>query len=123
MGNKIVHAEVVGKDGPALQKFWGELFGWAQTETIDHPDLVGGHRLFAWKEGEAPVGSMGNTGRWPGVHPHWLFYFPTSDLDRAVARVRALGGTATDPMALQPGSFLAACEDPQGAAFGLVGVA
>jgi len=28
MGNKIVHAEVVGKDGPKLQKFYGDLFDW-----------------------------------------------------------------------------------------------
>ena len=29
MGSKIVHAEVVGKDGPALHKFYGDVFGWA----------------------------------------------------------------------------------------------
>ena len=40
VGNKIVHAEVVGKDGPALQKFWGELFGWKQNT-----DLPGGYAM------------------------------------------------------------------------------
>ena len=29
MGNKIIHVEVVGKDGPALQKFYSDVFGWS----------------------------------------------------------------------------------------------
>lgn len=100
---------------------YSELFGWAHRQTLDAPDLVGGHRLFAWSEGGEPVGSMGNTARWPGVHPHWLFHLPVDDIEASVARVRALGGTATDPIALPSGLSLSACEDPQGAAFGLVG--
>lgn len=28
MGNAVVHFEVNGTDGPALEKFYGELFGW-----------------------------------------------------------------------------------------------
>jgi predicted enzyme related to lactoylglutathione lyase len=100
---------------------YSELFGWAQHETLDFPGLVGGHRLFAWRKDEDPVGSMGNTARWPGVHAHWLFYMPVEDIGASVARVRALGGTAKDPIALASGNSLSACEDPQGAAFGLIG--
>ena len=37
---RIVHAEVVGKDGPALHKFYGELFGWKQNT-----DLPGGYAM------------------------------------------------------------------------------
>lgn len=84
------------------------------------PDPEGGHRLFAWAPGGAPVGSMANTARWPEVHPHWLFYFPVSDVEAAVERVVALGGTARDPVAMPDGTVLSACEDPQGAAFGIV---
>ncbi len=25
---RIIHLEVVGKDGPALQRYYGDLFGW-----------------------------------------------------------------------------------------------
>jgi predicted enzyme related to lactoylglutathione lyase len=107
------------RDVDAAWTAYAELFGWALVQTIDVPDPVGGHRLFAWKEGGEPVGSMANTARWPGIHPHWLFHLPVDDLDARVARVRALGGTAKDPIALPDGSRLAACEDPQGAAFGL----
>jgi predicted enzyme related to lactoylglutathione lyase len=95
-----------------------ELFGWTHEQTLDVPDPVGGYRLFAWNEAGAVVGSMGNTARWPGVHTHWLFFLPVHDLDDAAARVRALGGTAMEPVTIS-GMRLVGCEDPQGAAFGL----
>ena len=28
MGAKIIHVEVVGKDGPALQRFYSDVFDW-----------------------------------------------------------------------------------------------
>ena len=28
MGQPVVHFEVIGKDGPALQSYYSELFGW-----------------------------------------------------------------------------------------------
>ncbi len=96
------------------------LFGWVEKETIDAPDPVSGQRLFAWSEAGKSVGSMANTARRPGVHTHWLFYFPVTDVEATAARVRALGGTALDMIRLPDGSCFSACEDPQGAAFGLV---
>jgi predicted enzyme related to lactoylglutathione lyase len=99
------------------------LFGWVNTETLDAPDLVGGHRLFTARGGAEAVGSIANTARWPGVHTHWLFYLAVADIESAVARVRAAGGTAMNPLALPGGKRLSACEDPQGAAFGLIQIA
>ena len=37
MGNPVVHFEVAGKDGPALQKFYGDLFDWK----IDNSNPMG----------------------------------------------------------------------------------
>jgi predicted enzyme related to lactoylglutathione lyase len=106
-----------------LDRAWAEyseLFGWRQTETLDVADPVGGYRMFAWDDSGKSVGSMANTARWPGVHAHWLFYFPVADLGAAVAKVRAKGGhVAGNPAVLPNGDRLAACDDPQGAAFGL----
>jgi len=99
--------------------FYHQLFGWAQKQTLDVPGLVGGVRLFAWNEAAAAVGGMSNSARLPGVHTHWLFFLPVGDLDEMAARVRARGGTALAPLALPGGMRLVACEDPQGAAFGL----
>lgn len=28
MGQPVVHFEIIGKDGDALQRYYGELFGW-----------------------------------------------------------------------------------------------
>lgn len=106
-----------------VERAWAihsELFGWAAKETIDVPDPVGGHRLFAWSKDGDPIGSMANTARWPGVHAHWLFYLPVDDVEASAARVRALGGQAKEPIELRGGRWLSPCEDPQGAAFGLI---
>jgi predicted enzyme related to lactoylglutathione lyase len=106
-----------------LDRSWAvysELFGWFQTGAIDVDEPEGGHRLFRWKGADADVGSMANTARLPGIHPHWLFYFPTPDLNRTLAEVSAHGGRALAPVELPNAHRIAACEDPQGAAFGLV---
>ena len=127
-------AETVGTSSPVawhqlhtadLDRAWAtyaELFGWAHTHTLDVADPVGGHRLFAWDDAAGPaIGSMANTARWAGVHSHWLFYFAVADVAAAVSRVRRLGGTAMEPIELPGAGVLSACEDPQGAAFGVAG--
>jgi predicted enzyme related to lactoylglutathione lyase len=48
-----------------------------------------------------------------------VVYLPVAVIDAAIAQVRALGGTAMEPFVLPDGMRLAACEDPQGATFGL----
>ncbi len=56
---RIVHAEVVGKDGPKLQKFYGELFDWKQNT-----DLPGGYVLAAfWRPAESAVGRVDRSAR------------------------------------------------------------
>lgn len=60
----------------------------------------------------------GGRGR-PEVHTHWLF-FSVPSLDVAVGRVREHGGLVIGPMELPGGARVAACDDPQGAAFGLI---
>ena len=118
--DRVAWHQLHTRDAERAWAVYSELFGWARRETIELADPVGGHQLFAWREGAEPIGSIANTARWPGVHCHWLFYFAVTDLEAAVARVRTLGGTAMKPLALAGGSSLSACEDPQGAAFGLI---
>lgn len=115
----IVWHQLHTRDVDGAWALYRDLFGWTHERTVDVPELEGGYRLFAWNESGAPVGAMGNTARWPGVHTHWLFFLPTADIDAAAARVRALGGTAMEPVTLPDGMRLVACEDPQRAAFGL----
>ena len=52
----------------------------------------------------------------------WSFYIGVDDIDRALAAVKANGGTVTnEPMEIPGGEYAMNGIDPQGAAFGLVG--
>jgi predicted enzyme related to lactoylglutathione lyase len=106
-----------------LDRSWAlysELFGWVRAGTVEVGQLEGGHRTFRWNGARKDVGSIANTARLPGVHPHWLFYFPVADLGSTLAKVTLCGGRALTPVVLPNGDRIVACEDPQGAAFGLI---
>jgi len=90
-----------------------ELFGW---EIGDRTDLGA---PFAWHAGGENVGIIADIAGRPSVHPHWLFFFEVESVDSAIAAVRAGGGTTLQPLALPTGERFCACDDPQGAAFGL----
>lgn len=96
-----------------------ELFGWALTERIEL-GVNGSFQQFAWRAGEPNAGAIGDIAGRPGVHPQWQFFFGVRSLDAALARVPELGGTVLGPTELPDGRRVAACDDPQGAAFGLV---
>jgi predicted enzyme related to lactoylglutathione lyase len=119
-GAPVVWHQLHTRDVDAAWKLYHELFGWTLRQTLDVPDLVGGYRMFAWSDAGPAIGAMGNTARWPGVHTHWCFYFPVADVDATRARVRACGGKALPAITLPSGIRLSACDDPQGAAFGLI---
>ena len=109
------------RDADEACRLYEELCGVHVVQTVDHPEIEGGHRLFAYRGEQDVVGSIANTARWPGVHAQWLFYFLVKDINEAVARVRTLGGRALEIHTM--GNWqLVPCEDPQGAAFGLVSV-
>jgi predicted enzyme related to lactoylglutathione lyase len=108
------------RDRDGAWAMYSELFGWTHTETFDVADPVGGYWMFAWESPDASVGSMANTARAEGVHSHWLFYFSVPDIEGTMAKVRAHGGIApVEATVLPHGDRIAACEDGQGAAFGL----
>lgn len=107
------------RDADGAWALYQQIFGWVHKQTLEVPKLEGGYRSFAWHEAGAPVGAIANTARWPGVHTHWLFHLPVADIDAAVASVRMHGGTAMEPTTLPDGMRIVACDDPQGAAFGL----
>lgn len=75
--------------------------------------------MFARKDGSS-VGSVANTAPAAGVHTHWLYFFPVADLDGSLALVQVKGGKTLAPVDLPNGDRLADCDDPQGAAFGLI---
>jgi predicted enzyme related to lactoylglutathione lyase len=98
---------------------YSELFGWRQTETFEALGVEGGFRVFTWDRNGQSVGSVANSARGAGVHTHWLYFFPVTDLERSLSLVREKGGKTLPAVDLPNGARLAGCDDPQGAAFGL----
>jgi predicted enzyme related to lactoylglutathione lyase len=112
MANQIVHAEVVGKDGPTLQKFYGELFDWKQNT-----DLPGGYAM----TDSAQSGIVLGTGPAPDGGAGWVtFYVSVPDIDATLARAESLGGRTVMPkFSPAPETWLAMVADPEGHVIGL----
>jgi hypothetical protein len=107
-------------DVEAAWAMYAERFGWTRTELLDLGPEVGPYAMFAWRGGAPSVGGIVGTARAPEVHTHWLFYLTVPDLDASLAAVRALGGRPySGPHRAPSGDRVAACEDGQGAVFGL----
>jgi predicted enzyme related to lactoylglutathione lyase len=112
MGNRIVHAEVVGKDGSALTRFYGQLFDWPQNT-----DLPGGYAMTDPEQSGVVLG----TGPSPDGGAGWVtFYVSVPDVDATLARVQTLGGQVVMPkFSPAPDTWLAMFADPEGHVIGL----
>lgn len=100
-------------------RIYVELFGWVLTESFQLGSR-GSFQQFAWQAGEPNAGAIGDIAGHPEIHPQWQFFFAVSALDAAIAYVREHGGVAVGPTELPDGRRIASCDDPQGAAFGLL---
>ncbi len=98
---------------------YSDLFGWSIGVARD-VGLPGEHLEFAYNAGEPAVGLISDIEGRPEVHTHWLFFFAVESLDGSIESVRKLGGVVVGPITLPNGVRIAACDDPQGAAFGLI---
>lgn len=113
MGNPVVHFEVIGTDGSALERFYGELLGW-HVQSI--PDMNYG--LVDTHAGEGINGGIGTSPEGAGFV---TVYIETPDLQASLDTVVALGGTVAMPPTEIPGAVtLAQFRDPQGNLLGLV---
>lgn len=95
------------------------VFGWtiaARPSTGPY----GSFHTFSWGGSESSAGAMSDLAGRPEVHPHWLFFLNVASVDSAVEWSRGAGGTATEPVETPSGERIAICEDPQGAAFGVM---
>jgi predicted enzyme related to lactoylglutathione lyase len=111
--------QLYSTDVPRAIAAYREAFGWVATEPPELGEL-GTHQQLAWQPGGAVVGTISDTTVRPGIHPHWLFYFRIPALEPALAFIRDAGGTVIGPQQLPSGRRVAACEDAQRAAFGLI---
>jgi predicted enzyme related to lactoylglutathione lyase len=114
----VWHVLHVQDEAPAFA-LYASLFGWTPLEALDLGRERGRHLTFTWDDSGRAVGSAANTASRREVHPQWLFFFGTDDLERSLAIVRARGGLTLATMHTSSGDLVAACDDPEGAAFAL----
>ena len=86
----VVWFEVVGKDGPALQRFYGTLFNWQVSDAGDGS----GYGLVD----AAEKGIGGGIGKSPDGGPgHVTFYIEVDDPAAYLKRAEELGGAVVLP--------------------------
>lgn len=113
MGQPVVHFEIVGPDGDALQSFYTKLFGWKID--ANNPMKYG---LVAAEE-KSIGGGVG--GLQPGEPPHVTIYVAVDKIDSALAEAEKLGGKTVMPRTVLPGMVtMALFTDPAGNLIGLV---
>jgi predicted enzyme related to lactoylglutathione lyase len=111
MAAKIIHVEVAGKDGPALQRFYSEVFGWELN--TDNP---GGYGLV--RQGDV-TGGIGPTQ--DGGSGHVTFYVHADDPAGTLRRIEELGGRVIMPLTeVAPETTIALFADPEGHVVGLM---
>jgi uncharacterized protein len=113
MGNPVTHFEVLGADAPALQRFYGEAFGWEMQDVMD-----GSYYMAA---PGAEGGINGGVGASPDGDGHVTFYVEVADPATALEKIAELGGrTVQPPMDVPGGPTIALFADPEGHVVGLV---
>ncbi len=109
---KVIHVEVTGKDGPALQKFYSDIFNW-ELET----GLPGGYAMardesgFTSGFGPTQDGSAGMV----------TFYVHAEDPQGVLRRVEELGGKIIMPLTeVANDTTIALFADPEGHVVGIM---
>lgn len=98
--------------------YYSRHFGWTQQGAMPMGEL--GDYLFVQQDGIGIGAVMRKLPQVPASA--WTFYIGVDDIERAAAAVTAGGGTLLGPIRQVPGGeFSVHAQDPQGAAFGLVG--
>jgi len=113
MGAKVIHFEVLGKDAPALQKFYSNVFDW--NLDTNNP---GGYGMLSAADG----GIAGGVGpAQEGTAGHVTFYVEADDPKAVLAKVEQLGGKIIMPLTeIAPETTIALFADPEGHVVGLM---
>jgi uncharacterized protein len=108
----VTHFEVNARDAKAMQRFYGDLFGWG----IDTSNPMDYGMVDTKAKGRGISGGIGATqnGR------SWVtFYVETTSIDDTLGKVERLGGRTVMPkMDMGPGEY-GLFSDPEGNVIGL----
>lgn len=104
-------------DPQRASKFYADLFGWQMVLSDEDPE----HDYIHIKNGEHFIGGIPPArDRQPGVPPHWLVYFHTSDCDTFGGKAEQMGARLLlKPMTMEEVGRMAIAADPQGAVFAM----
>ena len=102
---KIVWFELPAGDSARAQSFYADLFGW-QFQPYEGQDYH-----MSYEAGGAIFGAGDQRGP--------IVYFGVDDVDRAIARVKELGGSAGEKQEIPGVGYYAQCADTEGNAIGL----
>ena len=116
MGNPVVHFEIAGPDGPKLQQFYRDLFGW--NVTVQGEDM-GFYGLVQTNEGGIGGGIFQTGDDMPSNYV--TVYIQVDDLQAALDKVSGMGGNSVmPPMEIAPGmGSIAMFTDPANNCMGL----
>ena len=110
----VVHVEILGADGPRLQRFYAELFGWNITL---NPAGYG----YVPVAPTQPVLLTGGIGQSPQGRPLAVFYVKVDNPAAVLKKVEALGGRiVVPPVDVPGGTTFARFADPEGNVIGIV---
>ena len=110
MPGEIVHIEIPADDTGAGREVWGALFGWS------FGSFPGPSEYHMTRISEQTGGAITNME--PGKKGTRA-YFSVDDINAGAARVKELGGTASDAMPVPQMGWFATCTDPHGNEFGI----
>ena len=119
MGHPVVHFEVIGKDGKALQDYYSQLFGW---EIDADNEMNYGLIDRAGNQSEAGIGIGGGIAGGPeGYDGHVTFYVEVPDVEESLAKAESLGGSRVfGPEKIMDSMILGQFTDPEGHVIGLM---
>lgn len=127
MGQPVVHFEIIGADPAMLRGYYAELFGWefdvgdAATEAVSRPGEYG--FVDGGTTGDAN-GINGGVGGGAGHEGRVLFYVGVPDVEAALRKAEALGGTRRMGPEGTPGTIVVGhFADPEGHLIGVAGTA
>jgi predicted enzyme related to lactoylglutathione lyase len=110
--------ELMTTDAEAAMTFYREIFGWQPGEAMDMGPM-GKYHIITRPHGMIG-GMMNKPPQMAQVPPNWQIYFRVPDINDAVSRITANGGTVLNgPMEVPGGDMIVNAMDPQGGAFSL----
>jgi predicted enzyme related to lactoylglutathione lyase len=114
--------ELAARDLPAVDEFYGEVFGWRVLEAESQP----GEPYFEFHHfGDTVAGLMPVDHRFPSsdIPSHWTVCFMVDDCADACDLAAELGGTVARKPAHIASGWYARLADPQGAHFAIIELA